>query len=76
MKKYLFNKYNIQLIVKAPNQFMATCYANQYLEGRYIMKFETYEAIELDNDMDFGVVAAITSGSVEWFTSEHKYYFK
>jgi L-serine deaminase len=75
-KKFLFNKYNIHLVVKATNEFMAMCYANQYMETRYIARFETYEAIELDNDMDFGVVAAITAGSVEYFTSDHKYYQK
>ena len=76
MKKYLFSKNNIQVIVKAPNEFMAMCYANQYMEGRYLMRFETYEAMELDNDMDFGVIAVSTGGSMEWFTSEHKYWIK
>lgn len=74
MKLFLFNRFNIQLIVKAPNEFMATCYANQWLEKRYTFKFETNDAIELDNDMGFGVVTAITAGSIEMYDSSNKYY--
>lgn len=76
MKKYLFRQHSIFVIVKAPNEFMAMCYANQYMEGRYIARFETYDAIELDNDMDFGVVAVITGDSIECFNSENKYWIK
>lgn len=75
-KRFLFNKYSIQLIVKATNEFAAMCFANQYMETRYIARFETYDAIELDNDMDFGVITAITAGSVEHFSSDHPYYQK
>ena len=74
MKKYLFSTHNIHLVVKATDEFMAMCYANQYMEGRCQYRFETNEAVELDNDMDFGVIVAITAGSVEYFTSENKYY--
>jgi hypothetical protein len=75
MKKYLFESASIKLIVKAPNSFMATCYANQYMESRWKRRWETHEAKELENDMDFGVILAIT-GNTEWFDSKNKYYLK
>lgn len=75
MKIFLFNMYNIQLLVKAPNEFMATCYANQWQEKRYVFRFETSDAIEVDNDMDFGVIASITAGSIEMYNSENRYYY-
>ena len=74
MKKFLFNSHNIQLIVKAPNSFMACCYANQWMEKRYVLRFDTHEAIELDNDMDFGVIVSITAGSAEFYDSERKFW--
>jgi len=74
MKIYLFNGCGIQLLVKAPNEFMAACYANQWLQTRYIFKFETNDAIEVDNDMSFGVVVSISEGSVEMYDSEKTYY--
>jgi hypothetical protein len=74
MKTFIFDKLSIQVIVKAPNEFMAMCYANQYLKGRYMFEFDIYDAMELDNDMDFGVITAITAGSVEHFSAENKYY--
>lgn len=75
MKKYLFENASITIIVKAPNEFMAACYANQYMEKRYLTRFETSDAIELDNDMDFGVIAVKNDGSkLEMFNSENLFY--
>jgi len=75
MKKYLFKDATISIIVKAENEFMAACYANQYLETRWLLRFETNDAIELDNDMDFGVIAVIMGGhGLEFFDSENLFY--
>ena len=54
---------------------MAACYANQYMEKRYLARFETSDAIELENDMDFGVIAVKNDGcKLEMFNSENLYY--
>jgi hypothetical protein len=74
MKKYLFKNLTVTIIVKAPNEFMATCYANQYMEKRYVGRFDTSDAIELENDMDFGLIAVQTGDHLELFNSQNLYY--
>ncbi len=74
MKRYLFKNLTIAIIIKAPNAFMACCYANQYMETRFVGRFDTSDAIELDNDMDFGVIAVLEGDDVELFNSENLYY--
>jgi len=75
MKKFLFENSSTIIIVKAPNEFMACCYANQYMEKRYLARFKTSDAVELDNDMDFGVIAVKDGANkVEMFNSENLYY--
>jgi hypothetical protein len=75
MKKYLFENSTTIIIVKAPNEFMASCYANQYMEKRYLARFVALDAIELENDMDFGVIAVKDGDNeVEKFNSENLYY--
>lgn len=74
MKKYLFKNSTVTLIVKAPNEFMAMCYANDYMEKRFVARFDTTDAIELDNDMGFGVIVAISETNIEFFNSENLFY--
>jgi hypothetical protein len=75
MKKYLFENSSVLIIVKAPNAFMASCYANQYMEKRYLARFESSDAVELENDMEFGVVAVKDgANNLELFNSENLYY--
>jgi len=76
MKIFLFSRSNMHLLVKGSNEFMATCYANQWLEGKYTFRFETHDAVEVDNDMSFGVVISILEGDVGCYNSENKYYKK
>lgn len=74
MKKYLFENGSIMIIAKAPNKFMACCYANEYMEKRHLARFDTADAVELDNDMDFGIIAVKDGANkVEMFNSENYY---
>ncbi|HMO39888.1 MAG TPA: hypothetical protein PKC76_09315 [Saprospiraceae bacterium] len=74
MKRYLFKNLMLAIIVKAPTAFMACCYANQYMETKYLGRFDTSDAIELDNDMDFGVIAVLKDDDIELFNSENLYF--
>lgn len=76
MKKYLFENQNLTLIVKAPVPFMAACYANEYMEQRSLLsRFETSDAMEIENDQMFGVIAAKIEGDkFEWYGAENPWF--
>jgi len=82
-KLYLLRQEDITLLIKADTAFMATCYANVYLEANDLIHnkessvkpFETHEAFEFDiNKLSFGVALVSDKAKTVTFSNEEPFY--